>query len=59
MTENVQKQFNELTVQELKALAYDNLATLEMAQNNLKTINARISELVNPNAESSQDNKTE
>ncbi len=45
--EQQEKKFEELTVQELKALAYDELAKLELAQNNLKVINARISELLN------------
>lgn len=48
MTENVQKKFEELSVQELKALAYDQLATLEVTQNNLKLINNRIAELSKP-----------
>ena len=40
-----QKQFNELSLQELKAVAYDTLAALEFHQTNLKKINSRISEL--------------
>lgn len=41
-----QKKFEEYTVTELKALAYDEFAKLEVAQANLKTINARIAELL-------------
>lgn len=33
------KNITEFTVVELKALAYDQLATIEVAQNNLKAIN--------------------
>lgn len=39
------KELMDLSVQELKALAYDQLAILEQTQNNLKIINARITEL--------------
>lgn len=48
MIENVQKKFEELSVQELKALAYDQFATLEVTQKNLKIINNRIAELSKP-----------
>jgi hypothetical protein len=48
MTETVQKKFEEYNVSELKAIAYDQLVILEQAQNNLKTINARIAQLSKP-----------
>lgn len=49
--EQVEKKFEDLTTQELKAMAYDELAKLEVAQNNLKIINARIAELSKPKQE--------
>jgi len=46
------KKFEEYTVTELKALAYDELAKLEATQNNLKIINSRISEILKIEPES-------
>jgi hypothetical protein len=37
-----QKQLSELTVTELKAIAYDQVAAGEMAQNNLRIINQEL-----------------
>ena len=39
------KPVEEYSIQELKALGYDEMARLEMAQKNLQIINARIAEL--------------
>jgi hypothetical protein len=47
-------QNNDLT--QLKAMAYDQLVIIEQSQSNLKTINARISELSTlPSVENSKD----
>ena len=40
-----------LTVVELKALAYDELAKMEVAQNNLKTINQELAKRSQPAVE--------
>ena len=45
MEQSETKKFEDLTAQELKALAYDCLATIELNQNNLRAINARLAEL--------------
>lgn len=41
------KQLSDLTVVELKALAYDQMAQLELAQNNLRVINQELSRRMN------------
>lgn len=46
-----------LSLTELKALAYDNIAIVEQAQNNLKLINERIAQLANAEAQAKQDKK--
>lgn len=38
-------------VKELKSMAYDQMAVLEQAQQNLRLINGRIAELGNPKGE--------
>jgi hypothetical protein len=40
------KKLEEYTIQELKALGYDEMARLDMAQKNLQVINTRIAELL-------------
>ena len=45
------KPITEQTIQELKALAYDQLATIEACQNNLKLINAEITKRNTPTIE--------
>lgn len=42
------KQLSDFTVVELKALAYDQMAQLELAQNNLRVINQELSRRLNP-----------
>jgi len=39
------KQLNEMTINELKVLAYDTLAIIEQQQNNVRMINMKIAEL--------------
>jgi hypothetical protein len=39
------KKFEDYNITELKALAYDEMAKIEAAQNNMRVINARIVEL--------------
>jgi hypothetical protein len=41
------KQLSDLTVVELKALAYDQMAQLELCQNNLRVINQELSRRLN------------
>ncbi len=48
MEERTEKKIEDLTMQELKSLAYDELARLEVAQSNLRILNARIAELNKP-----------
>lgn len=45
----MEKQLSDLTVIELKALAYDQLAQLELSQNNLKILNQELSKRLNSN----------
>lgn len=42
------KQLSDFTVVELKALAYDQMAQLELCQNNLRVINQELSRRLNP-----------
>jgi hypothetical protein len=44
----MQKQLKDFTEVELKALAYDNVAQLEQAQNNLKVINNELARRKQP-----------
>lgn len=46
----MERQLSDLTVVELKALAYDQMAQLEMAQNNLRVLNQELSRRLNPSA---------
>ena len=39
----MERQLSDFTVTELKALAYDQMAQLELAQNNLRAINQELS----------------
>ena len=43
-----QKKISDLTVVELKSIAYDQMAQIENAQNNLKAINQELSARLNP-----------
>ena len=46
-----QKPFEQMSITELKALAYDQLAIIERSQQNMQRINARIAELSQQEAE--------
>ena len=43
----MERQLSDLTVVELKALAYDQMAQLDMIQNNLRVINQELSRRLN------------
>jgi hypothetical protein len=44
-----QKQVSDLTVTELKAVAYDQMAQIELAQTNLRAINEELRKRLQPN----------
>ena len=44
----MEKQISDFTTVELKALAYDQMAQIELAQNNLRIINQELSTRLNP-----------
>jgi hypothetical protein len=47
----MEKQLSDLTVVELKAIAYDQMAQIELAQNNLRVVNQELSRRSNINSQ--------
>lgn len=47
----MERQLSDISTVELKALAYDQLAQLEMIQNNLRTLNQELSRRANPQSQ--------
>ena len=50
----MEKQLSDLTTVELKALAYDQMAQIEFAQNNLRAINQELSKRLNASSNMQQ-----
>lgn len=55
--EQTEKKLSEFTTTELKSIAYDQLAQIEVAQNNLRNINAELVRRAKPAEE--KEEKTE
>lgn len=55
----MQKTISDLTVVELKSLAYDELSRIEFAQNNIRALNQEINNRIQAQSQSTTGNSTD